>query len=151
MRIRALISVLLMAVWLLPAAGSACSTDAHGGVEHAHAHGEISSASAPSENGHDHASHGSAAHGHGSAGAHPSSDSAPAQDESSCCPQSSQSPAAKLAVLEPNPRATDALVAVLPEALDLGIALEHSITEAAFKRRQPPPLPFAQTRRPLLI
>ena len=136
--------MVLMAVWLLPAMAGACPSDGEAG----HAHGHVTAGPSHARGGHDHESH--AAHDHAGTQAHHSGDSSSGHDEPECCAQSSQPPAAKLAVLEPNPRPTDSS-AVLPEVQGLELAVVRSSAGAVFRRHRPPPLPYAKTRRPLLI
>lgn len=147
MRIRALTSIFLLAAWLVPAAGGACPSDAHEGVGHAHAHAVA--APAPT---HDHASHDHAADHHGPAHAaaetRPSSDSSsPVPDEPICYARTAELPVVQAAApdAKPRPELRTAVPSVVPPPP------AASLSSAEFRRRQPPPLPYARSRRPLLI
>ncbi len=147
MRVRALTSIFLLAAWLVPATGGACPSEAHEGVGHAHAH-------AAPEAPHDHTSHdhGGAAHGpaHTAAETHPGSGSSSPADEPICCARTADLPVVQAAApdAKPRPELRTAILSVVSVVPPPPVA---SVSSAEFRRRQPPPLPYARSRRPLLI
>lgn len=145
-RIRALILIVLTAGWLLPAGGFACATDA----SHTHVASPVA---------HDH----SEGHSHGPSNRQPSehshvaatpgsSESAPASpaEDPLCCRGASEHSAAigVLSKQDARPKAT-------PVALSQGVPDPFQPvvlpSKAHLRLRQPPPLPYASSRRPLLI
>jgi len=147
MRVRALTSIFLLAAWLLPATGGACPSEAREGVGHSHAH-----AAAAPEQTHDPASHDHGGHHHGSraVAGERQADSGSTSDEPTCCARAADTPVFQATLKEAKPRPD--LSKAMPAAVVAAIpSPAPSLTGAEFRRRQPPPLPYAHSRRPLLI
>ena len=138
MRIRALTSTVLVLAWIVPASAISCPTDEAAGAVHEH-----STEAAPQS--HTHADHD---HGDSHDAVAGVQDTSP--DDPSCCKRGPQAPSvqAVLKDAEPRPKLS---AAVLPTLLVLSTAPATSATRAQLRRQQPPALPFARTRRPLLI
>ncbi len=143
MRIRALTTIVLVVAWIVPAGGMSCPTDEAAG----HAHRHLAEAAPHS---HPHADHDHGNSHDAAAGVH----SRPAQDTSSddpsCCTGGPQAPPVQAVLKDAEPRPKLSAV-VLPTLLVLNAPPAASTTRAQLRRQQPPALPFARTRRPLLI
>ncbi len=133
MRMRALTLIVLVAAWMLPAAGWSCTSDAPGPEAHTHVD---SGEAAPH-------SHSHAAGGH----------SGPAQgtssDDPSCCDRGSEVPAVHAVLKDARPRPQFS-VAVLPAFLAVTALPAASATGAQLRHQHPRPPPSARARRPLL-
>ena len=142
MRIRLVILIVLTAGWVLPSGARACAP--HTSEEGAHSH-------AARDDGHEHthgaSDHGHAAHDHLAGVASPPG--APT-DEPTCCSDDTRVPALLAAVLDAKPRPKSIPLALPNPLLDVPqpVVLPSG---ARLRLRQPAPLPYARTRRPLLI
>jgi hypothetical protein len=151
MRIRTLISILLTVGWLLPAGAFACpprSAEAdphsdsahHGHSAHHDGHEQSHAASDRGDFAHDHA-----------ASSEPARDEpgAPA-DAPTCCRDDSSALAVVVSVLDAKPCPKSISLALSPSVPEVqqSVALP---SRAWLRLRQPAPLPYARTRRPLLI
>ena len=150
MRIRALITIVLTAGWMLPAGALACPSLTADADAHSHSHADHGT-------GHEHG-HGNSDPGHGDhdhvAGPEAqravSGEPGAPLDEPKCCSDDTRAPAVVASVLDAKPRPKSisfALASPLfgaPEPVVLPGGLR-------FRLRQPPPLPYTRTRRPLLI
>ncbi len=143
MRVRALTLILLVAAWMVPAAGWSCPSNEAPG----HVHGPMGEAAS-----HPHAD---AAHVHGNAhdaatGGHSDPTRDTPSDDPTCCEHGPEA-AVVQAVLKDGQARPKLSTAVLPTTFGVTARRAASTTGAQLRRRQPPPLPFARTRRPLLI
>ncbi len=140
MRIRILILIVLTVGWVLPAGALGClphtpETDAHHDG-HEPTHG----ASHHGRGDHDHAAGSESRRGEPSA----------PLDTPSCCCDDTRAPAVLASVLDAKPR-PKSIPHALPNPL---LAVRQPVvlpSGARVRLRQPPSLPFARTRRPLLI
>ncbi len=142
MRVRALTLILLVAAWTVPAAGWSCpSSEAVG-----HVHEPTSEvASHHAHAGHDHGNaHDAEAGGHSGRAQDTSS------DDPSCCERGPEAEVVQ-AVLKDAQARPKLSAALLPTTLSVAARPAASATGAQIRRQQPPPFPFARTRRPLLI
>ncbi len=142
MRVRALTLILLVAAWMVPAAGWSCPSNE--ATDHVHEpKSDVASHHAHADHDHGNA-HDAAAGGH----------SGPAQDTPSddpnCCERGTEA-AVVQAVFRDGQARPKLSAAVFPTTLGVVARPAASTTGAQLRRRQPPPLPFARTRRPLLI
>lgn len=141
MRARALLLIFLTASWLLPAGVSACPADSPAEESHTHS-GAIA----------DHHHEAATAHEgdhHHAAPAPVGDDDAPL-DGPVCCRDEGKAPAVVASVLDAKPRPK--AMAVLVKDLPLPAPPEAALRSGAWLRlRQPPPSPYARSRRPLLI
>ncbi len=142
MRIRAFILTTLILAWLLPTAGSACDPPT-----------PASEAQADHHDGHEHARgpshHADRAHDQAHVRASLESEPGTSPEEPTCCVDEARAPAAIASLPEANPRPKP-----IPLVLASGspIATRSMALSAGLLRRlQPPPVPYAHTRRPLLI
>ncbi len=140
MRIRALILIIATAGWLLPAGAFACpphtaEADAHhDGHELTHAAGH----------------HGDATHDHAAAPESQKSEPGAPTDAPTCCSDDTRTPTVLASVVDAKSRPKSISLA-LPSSL-LAVPQALALPSAARLRlHQPPPLPYARTRRPLLI
>ena len=131
MRIRALTLIVLVIAWMVPTGGASCPSDARDPARHTHTHSE---AAVPGS--HDHAVPGHA-DGH-------------TANAASCCQRATDSHALQAALQDAKPR-PKLSVAALPALLTVSADGETSVSSVKFRRQPPPPLPYAGTRRPLLI
>ncbi len=142
MHIRALTSIVLVVAWVVPAGGMSCPTD-EAGHEH-----KPSAEAAPHS--HSHADHDHGSSHDAAAGVHSRPVQDTSSDDPSCCRRGPQAPPVQAALNDAQPR-PKLSAAVLPTLLVLTAPPGASATRAQLRRRQPPALPFARTRRPLLI
>ncbi len=140
MRTRALILIALTVGWLLPAGARACSPHVP--------ESEVSSQAAHHE-GHQH-SHGPSDRAEGAhaaaAGSQESESGAPLKVPT-CCDNRARVPAVA-SVPDANPRPKPIPLALLYPLL---ATPEPVVLASGARLREPPPLPYARTRRPLLI
>ena len=161
MRTRALIAIVLTIGWLLPSGAIACptgpeavTTHAHGDHHDGHAHAHPGADDGDAR--HDHAAAGD--HGHAAASHHDHA-APPALAESgtaapghapTCCKNDAKTPVLTISLPEfqsrPNPNPL-AVLAMPPHVPQPGLVLSGS----RLRLRQPAPLPYARTHRPLLI
>ena len=145
MRIRALILAVLTAGWMLPAGAIACpeyspdadrySNDARHET-HEHSHG-------PSD-------HGRGDHDHAAGPESRSGEPGAPPDVPTCCSRDTRAPVALASVLDTKPRPKSIPFAPPSPLLDVP-QLVVLPSGARLRLRQPEPLPYARTRRPLLI
>ncbi len=146
MRIRVLILIVLTAGWLLPAGGLACRSDSAADGGHPHVARQDGHPHAHGLSDHDPAEH---SHAQATSDSRPSAPSAPS-DDPICCTSDANASVAIGSIRDARPRSKAAPVALsnlLPK-VPQPVALP---TGARLRLRQPPPLPYARTRRPLLI
>ncbi len=143
MKIRALLLIVLTTGWLLPAGASACPAEgsakddqkhtAHVG-DHARDHGDH----AADGHGHDHAS---GSGGQREAGGPPAA--------RTCCRDDAEAPVIVASLLDAKPQ-PQPIAHALENPVETPPAA--AVSSGTWLRvRQPPPLPFARSRRPLLI
>ena len=145
MRIRALILIVLTVGWVLPAGARACprptpEADAHSQAAHHDGHEHAHGASHHGRGDHDHAAEPESRRGEPGA----------PLNAPSCCSGDTKPPAVLASVLDAKPR-PKSIPHALPNPL---LAVRQAVvlpSGARVRLRQPPPLPFARTRRPLLI
>lgn len=145
MRIRALISIVITAGWVLPAGVLACPAHSAAANAHVHAappdgHEHSHAASEPGPGGHDHAARPESRTGEPGAPTH-----AP-----TCCSDDARIPAVAASMLDGKPRPKSISLSLPSPLLDAPRA-EVLPSASRFQLRQPAPLPYARTRRPLLI
>ncbi len=145
MRIRALITIVLTAGWMLPAGALACpphtaEADAHSEAAHHDGH----------EDSHGASNRGDAAHDHAAGPESRTGEPGAPLDAPSCCSGDARAPAVLASVLDAKPRPKSIPLALPNPLLDLPqpVVLPSG---ARLQLRQPAPLPYARTRRPLLI
>ena len=141
MKIRALILIVLTAGWALPAGALACSP--HSLEAEAHSH-------APHDDGHE---PGQGASGHGPGDHHHAARGESGRGDPgapSCCSCDTRAPVVVGSALDTKPRPKSILLALSNSLLDepRPVVLPRV---AWLRLRQPAPLPYARTRRPLLI
>ncbi len=141
MRVRALTSILLVG-WMLPASGWPCPSSEAAGHVH-----ELTS---EVDSHHVHAAHDHGNAHDAAAGGHSSPAQDTPSDDPNCCERGSDV-AVVQAVLKDGQARPKLSAAVLPTTLGITSRPTAATTGAQLRRRQPPPLPFARTRRPLLI
>ncbi len=133
MRIQAFLLIVLTTGWVLPAGAFACAphteTDAHSQTPH--------------QDGHDH-SH--AASDRGAA----APDHVAGSDAPICCDDEGRTPTVVASVVDSKPRPKSIPLALRNPLLDVPQPVVLP-SRARLRLRQPPPLPYARTRRPLLI
>ena len=145
MRIRALILIVVTVGWVLPTGALACPSDtpkadAHSQVAHHDGHEHTHAASHHGRGDHDHAAGPESRRGEPGA----------PLDAPSCCSDDPRAPALLAAVLDAKPRPKSIPLALPNPLLDVPqpVVLPSG---ARLRLRQPAPLPYARTRRPLLI
>ncbi len=156
MRIRALITIVLTAGWMLPAGALACPSltadaDSHSHADHGtgHEHGNSDPGhgdhdpGADSTNSHDHVA------GPGAQRAVPGAPDAPL-DEPKCCSDDTRAPAVVASALDAKPRPRSISFALASPLLGAPGPVVLP-ARARLRLRQPAPLPYARTHRPLLI
>ncbi|MEE9609428.1 MAG: hypothetical protein V3U03_16935 [Myxococcota bacterium] len=141
---RALTSIVLVVAWMVPATGWSCPSDARGAAAHAHVDSDEAAPHSHSHADHGHGSHDAAAGGHSGQAQGTSS------DDPSCCERGPETPAVQAVLKDAQPRPKFS-TAVLPAFLAVTARPDASATGAQLRRQQPPLLPYARTRRPLLI
>ena len=146
MRFRALAMIVLLAGWMAPAGGSACPSSKREAAAHSHAN----RLEAENHSG-GHSEHRVAGHDHlaGSEAA-PSAPSAPAEGPS-CCRSDAKAPIVSASPVEAKSRSELASAAAIPVHPVLAPRVMVHLGGADFRTLQPRPLPFASSRRPLLI
>lgn len=149
MNLRALTLIVLMATWLVPAAGYACPPDSAAVSVHEHDQGA-------SPHSHTRASHDAAPHHH-PVGATAGADSSTrifgsALDEiSSCCESGREAVSAVEATAKISQIRSKSSTAALQLEIVTVAPAACLATAAQVRRQQPPPLPYEKNRRPLLI
>ena len=146
MRIRALISIVLTVGWMLPAGALACpphtaEADAHSDAAHPHDGHERTHAAGD---------HGVAAHNHAAAPESQKSVPGAPLEVPTCCSDGTRTPTLVASVLDAKPRPKSSRVSLPSPLLDVprpGVLPSG----ARLRLRQPAPLPYTRTRRPLLI
>lgn len=157
MQIRALILLVVLSGWLIPAAGWPCALDTQVSAPHVHSADADSGSHSHTGPDHSHAERDhNAGHSHDSSTTDtnvPSiaSDSHSSRDDATCCNPGAETPivVGLFAKAESHPTLSTpqplaALTTLTPYAVDLR-------NEAHVRQQLPPPQPFARTRRPLLI
>jgi hypothetical protein len=145
MRIRALLSIALTAGWMLPASALACPSDVTDAGAHSHAvHSDSHEhADGPSD-------HGSGGHDPLAAQEARKGGSGAPLDTPACCSDDTRTPSAVASVLVAKPRPKSSPVSLASS--HLGVLRPVDLPSGSRLRlRQPAPLAYAQTRRPLLI
>ncbi len=143
MRIQALILIVLTVGWALPAGALACPSrtpeaDAHpqaahhDGREHTHGAGH----------------HGPGDHHHAAGPESRRGEPGAPLDAPSCCNGDTRAPAVLAAVLDAKPRPKSIPLALSNPLVDVP---QPVALPSGARLGQPPPLPYARTRRPLLI
>ena len=151
MRLRALILILLMVSWMVPAAGQSCPSDAAGPAARGHADAH---SHATRHDGHEHTHgaghHGDATHDHAAAPESQKSEPGAPLDAPTCCSGDTRAPAVVATMLDAKPRPKSIPLAPSNPLLDVPqpVVLPSA---ARLRLRQPAPLPYVRTRRPLLI
>jgi hypothetical protein len=145
MRTRALILTALTVLWLVPSGAGACSPHAPGSDLHAQAdhHGGQEHPDGTSDQG-------EATHAHVLVPASQDSETDAPQGVPTCCDDEGRAPAVVASVRHTDPRPAP-LPLALPNPLLAAPELVVLLNGARLRMRQPPPLPYARTRRPLLI
>ena len=145
MRIRALILIVLTVGWVLPAGALECrphtpEADVHSQAAHRDGHEEA----------HGPSNHGDAGHHHAAAPGSQKTESGAPLDGPTCCSDDTTMPTVVASVLDAKPRPKSSPVSLLSPLLDVHrpVLLPSG---ARLRLSQPPPLPYARTRRPLLI
>ena len=142
MRVRALTLIVLVAAWMVPGTGWSCPSSGPGPEAQAHDHPDEATPHSHTRADPDHGKPHPAATGTFSDPAR----ELPA-DDPTCCNSGSDLPAVQALIKHAQPRPKLSLAAL--SAL-LAVPAARA-TGAQVRRQQPPPLPYARTRRPLLI
>lgn len=158
MNLRALTLIVLMATWLVPAAGYACPPDSAAVSVHEHDQGASphSHTRAGESRSQARASHDAAPHHH-PVGATAGADSSTrifgsALDEiSSCCESGREAVSAVEATAKISQIRSKSSTAALQLEIVTVAPAACLATAAQVRRQQPPPLPYEKNRRPLLI
>lgn len=138
-RVHALTLIVLVVAWMVPISGSSCPSSAQSPANRAHVHSHDAGAGS-----HDHAAP-DHSHVHDAGEARSSPASTP--DDSTCCERRTSYPLAVQAALQDaQPRPT-----LLPMLLTVEAPAVTWMSEVRLLHQPPPPRPYAQTRRPLLI
>ncbi len=145
MRIRAFILIVLTAGWLLPAGALACPP--HTAEADAHSHAARHDGH---ENTHGAGHHGDATHDHAAAPESQKSEPGAPLDAPTCCSGDTRVPVVGASMLDAKPRPKSIPLAPSNPLLDVP---QPVVLPSGSRLRlwQPPPLPYAHTRRPLLI
>jgi hypothetical protein len=152
MRVRALLMVVLIAGWSMPATGHSCSSDELGAEAHEHAGTHEAPAHSHVHDGHSDAGADDGEGGHHAAATrdHVELPRESASDDSCCCLMASDTSDAEAPLVAAKPRPKFSAV-VLPLSIASELPVVTSVTGAQLRQQQPPPLPYFHTRRPLLI
>ena len=145
MRIRALILTVLTAGWMLPAGALACAGHPQDADRYSHdAHPEVH------EHSHGAGDHGRGDHDHATGQKSRGGESGAPPDAPTCCSRDTRAPAVLASVLDAKPRLKS--IPFAPQNPLLDVPQPVVLPSGAWLRlRQREPLPFARTRRPLLI
>lgn len=157
MRLPALTLIVLIASWnIIPATAVSCPANSTGQAIHGHARGAPSHSHASDSHSHSGDAHSHADAGHGDTGHHAEAawghagrTPLAANSQPSCCEPASDARVV-LVVLQNAPRPKVSTAVLLPVAA-AATPMSPWATASQLRRRQPPPLPYERTRRPLLI
>lgn len=156
MRLRALTLIALLASWNVPATAVSCPANSTGKAIHGHARGAPSHSHANDSHSHSGDPHSHADAGHGDTGHHAEAawghvgrTPVAANSHPSCCEPASDARVEQV-VLQNAPRPKVSTAVLLPVAA-AATPMSPLATASQLRRRQPPPLPYERTRRPLLI
>lgn len=152
MRLRALTLIVLMAGWMVPATGDSCPANSTGPTVQGHAHGTPSDSHSNDTHSHSGDAHPHANADHADDGRRPAAwtPGAAPDGQPICCERGPDERVVQVVVkgVQSRPEVSSA---ILPPVIATVAPVAPLATAAQLRQRQPAPLPYQQSRRPLLI